>query len=622
MISILKTLSHLSSSQPPLLFKNLNPSTIFIKQNGSIAFFAPSILPLTSKFEDELVPENSEYIAPEQLLNEATSKSMQYSLGTTLVHLVTGVSPTDLPVKNMKIQFKEQAGNIDKPLFYVINKLIDPREDNRFLNFNRVISKLGQSYNINQISASIENKRKATGNTSLDRLIDEIKKQREREFKEIIFSNNSVDEIVRDKINKRNKDETIVAKDLEVIKEINLSDKDITDISNLEYFINLEKLWLSNNNIKDLSPLRKLKKLIYLDLINNPVYDYSPVKHIPIVNKTEKKVSNNYNSSNNSSNNSKWNTNNRQTQNNNSQSTNTNSTPKWGSPNQVNKTVRVNENQKVIFEDKEIESEIRKNLNKSFIDNITIKDLKKIKELNLSNKGIKSIKDLKNLINLEKLWLASNQIRDLSPLKDLKKIKYIDIANNPIFDYSYIKYIPIINNILENSQNTQDTQNSNKKVNNSWPPINNSQNNKKVHAPWPPVSNNQNNKKVNNPWPPVSNNQNNIQSNDNKNDKSKKVNFLNKEIENEVRKQLSKSFIDVISFYDLEKVKELNLNNKKINNISDLKNMINLEKLWLMDNQIKDLEPVSKLKKLKFLDIRNNPIFNYLPVKFVSFLVK
>ncbi|MDD5093205.1 MAG: leucine-rich repeat domain-containing protein [Dehalococcoidia bacterium] len=55
------------------------------------------------------------------------------------------------------------------------------------------------------------------------------------------------------------------------------SNAGITDLSGLEYCVNLEMLMLSRNNITDISPVASLSKLTYLDIIGNEVTDISPI---------------------------------------------------------------------------------------------------------------------------------------------------------------------------------------------------------------------------------------------------------------------------------------------------------------------------------------------------------
>lgn len=72
----------------------------------------------------------------------------------------------------------------------------------------------------------------------------------------------------------------ILIKDLLYIKELDVSNKNITNLGGIEYFLNLESLNLSNNNISDLRLLEKLSKLKNLEIRNNPINNQQPVYNL------------------------------------------------------------------------------------------------------------------------------------------------------------------------------------------------------------------------------------------------------------------------------------------------------------------------------------------------------
>ena len=61
---------------------------------------------------------------------------------------------------------------------------------------------------------------------------------------------------------------------------LSLNDNDINDISALSSLINLERLWLSNNGIEDISALAKLTRLTELWLWNNRIEDLSALSSL------------------------------------------------------------------------------------------------------------------------------------------------------------------------------------------------------------------------------------------------------------------------------------------------------------------------------------------------------
>ncbi len=72
-------------------------------------------------------------------------------------------------------------------------------------------------------------------------------------------------------------------------------------------------------------------------------------------------------------------------------------------------------------------------------------DLKKLTRLNLSNNNITDISPLNGLKELTYLSLEQNQIHDIQPIENLSKLKYLFIEQNPIKDLSQEQHLPVTN---------------------------------------------------------------------------------------------------------------------------------------------------------------------------------
>jgi glucan-binding YG repeat protein/Leucine-rich repeat (LRR) protein len=85
----------------------------------------------------------------------------------------------------------------------------------------------------------------------------------------------------------------------------------------------------------------------------------------------------------------------------------------------------------VTFEDASLEDAVREQL---FISNRDLRasDLERLNFLDIENKGIKSLKGLEYAINLSSLYLLGNEISDLSPISKLSSLAYLDLSYNPI----------------------------------------------------------------------------------------------------------------------------------------------------------------------------------------------
>lgn len=72
----------------------------------------------------------------------------------------------------------------------------------------------------------------------------------------------------------------ILKKEADTIVELDLSNKNISNLSGIEHFSNIKNLDLSNNNIKDISMLSNLSNLIRLNASHNNIIDIRPLKNL------------------------------------------------------------------------------------------------------------------------------------------------------------------------------------------------------------------------------------------------------------------------------------------------------------------------------------------------------
>ena len=72
-------------------------------------------------------------------------------------------------------------------------------------------------------------------------------------------------------------DADITTADMEKLSTLDASSQGITDLTGLEYAVNLESLFLDSNSIVDISPLASLTTLRYLSLEDNDISDVSPL---------------------------------------------------------------------------------------------------------------------------------------------------------------------------------------------------------------------------------------------------------------------------------------------------------------------------------------------------------
>jgi hypothetical protein len=89
------------------------------------------------------------------------------------------------------------------------------------------------------------------------------------------FPDPNLEAAIREAIGKSEGD--IMASNLQILIDLSLFNRNISDISGLEYLVNLDNLWLDNNQISDLSPLADLTNLTDLILGSNQIDDIYPL---------------------------------------------------------------------------------------------------------------------------------------------------------------------------------------------------------------------------------------------------------------------------------------------------------------------------------------------------------
>ncbi len=202
----------------------------------------------------------------------------------------------------------------------------------------------------------------------------------------IAFKDKNLEKAIRQKIKKPKGN--IYTTDLIKIKELDLINIGIKDITPLKWCTNLSKLELQNiespnpNDVKDISSLKYLKKLTYLDLTCNDFLSTSPLNVL------------------------------------------TNLTNLYLGYTDTIKDISFIKSMKKL-----------KSLGLAGMDLTNISALKScnnLEDLNLCSNNISDLTPLKGLTRLKKLELSINEINNLSPLKDLKSLKYLGLMHNNI----------------------------------------------------------------------------------------------------------------------------------------------------------------------------------------------
>ncbi|MBV6625997.1 MAG: serine/threonine protein kinase [Rivularia sp. (in: Bacteria)] len=160
--SLLKILIYLHSQQPQIIHRNIKPSNILLTNRSGNCIGDVYLVDFGSvktiaavKTGTMTVVGTYGYMAPEHFGGKIIPSSDLYSLGATLIYLVSGIHPADLPQKNGRIRFT-QLVNCPKDFSNWLKQMIEPVEELRFDSAEAALESLRQSLshsnNLNHLS--------------------------------------------------------------------------------------------------------------------------------------------------------------------------------------------------------------------------------------------------------------------------------------------------------------------------------------------------------------------------------------------------------------------------------------------------------------------------------------
>ncbi len=131
--SILDILVYLHELNPPVLHRDIKPSNLICGKDGHIYLIDFGAVQYRAAVEGSTftVVGTYGYTPIEQFGGRAVAASDIYALGTTLIHLLTGIAPADLPQEDLKIKFADRV-NLSSDLVIWLGKAIEPDLKKRF----------------------------------------------------------------------------------------------------------------------------------------------------------------------------------------------------------------------------------------------------------------------------------------------------------------------------------------------------------------------------------------------------------------------------------------------------------------------------------------------------------
>lgn len=149
-IQILKILSYLHQLNPPIIHRDLKPENIILQPDGQVFLVdfgaVKDIYQNTMSFSGTFVGTIG-YMPLEQLRGKAYYASDLYSLGATLMYLLTHRSPDELPQKRMKIDFRSCV-EISPEFMNWLDVILEPIWEDRFQSAKAALNVLSNNSEI------------------------------------------------------------------------------------------------------------------------------------------------------------------------------------------------------------------------------------------------------------------------------------------------------------------------------------------------------------------------------------------------------------------------------------------------------------------------------------------
>ncbi|MEZ4383820.1 MAG: serine/threonine-protein kinase [Nannocystaceae bacterium] len=131
---VLQILTYLGARAPPVVHRDIKPANLILDDRGEVRlvdFGAVKDAAARASTIGSTVAGTFGYMAPEIVRGSGEPRSDLYALGMTMIALLTGLAPTDLPSKRLKPDFRGRV-HCSVAVLDVIDRLIEPVPDDRY----------------------------------------------------------------------------------------------------------------------------------------------------------------------------------------------------------------------------------------------------------------------------------------------------------------------------------------------------------------------------------------------------------------------------------------------------------------------------------------------------------
>ena len=148
--AVLEILIYLHELNPPVVHRDIKPSNILLGERSGnsvgtvyLIDFGSVQTVLAAEAGTRTVVGTYGYMPQEQFGGRTVPASDLYSLGCTIIYLVTGTNPADLPQKDFRIQF-QQVANLSPNFAKWLEQITEPSLEKRFSTATQALRDLKQ----------------------------------------------------------------------------------------------------------------------------------------------------------------------------------------------------------------------------------------------------------------------------------------------------------------------------------------------------------------------------------------------------------------------------------------------------------------------------------------------
>ncbi|MBH8553924.1 serine/threonine protein kinase [Nostocaceae cyanobacterium CENA357] len=155
---ILNILMYLHEMNPGVLHRDIKPSNLIWGEDNRIHLVDFGAVQDKAAKEGVTftVVGTYGYAPMEQFGGRAVPASDLYALGATLIHLLTGIPPAELPQQDLRLQFAERV-NLSPSFALWLQKLIEPAPEQRFISARQALDVLKSGLAVKSKSKKIIN---------------------------------------------------------------------------------------------------------------------------------------------------------------------------------------------------------------------------------------------------------------------------------------------------------------------------------------------------------------------------------------------------------------------------------------------------------------------------------